>query len=173
MHLIDRRGLFLTVAFVIAASAAQAQAPQRSTATYEDWTLRCEATAGTPPQKYCEIVQSTQRQGQSNPVTQIAIGRPAKTAPFKTVVLVPVNVWLPAGIKLVYDEKQASFNEAFNRCLPGGCFAEGELTDDILKRLRARTDRGRLEFKDANQNDITTPVSFKGFSQALDALLKD
>jgi invasion protein IalB len=49
----------------------------------------------------------------------------------------------------------------------------GALTDDALKSLRARTSPGRLEFKDASQRDIAAPISFKGFGQAFDALVKD
>jgi invasion protein IalB len=162
-----------SVAFVVAASTAESQTPQRTSATYEDWTLRCESLAGTPPQKSCEIVQATHLQGQNNPVTQLAIGKPPKAGHPKLVVLVPTNVWIPTGAKLVYDEKQASLAVPFNRCLPEGCFGEVELTDDALKSLRARTSPGRLEFKDASQRDIAAPISFKGFGQAFDALVKD
>jgi invasion protein IalB len=155
------------------ASTAETQVPQRTTATYEDWTLRCETPAGTPPQKSCEIAQATHLQGQNNPVTQIAVSRPPKGGRPKLVILVPPNVWILVGAKLVYDEKQPGIPAAFNRCFPGGCVAEAEIADDILKNLRARTSPGRLEFKDANQHDIAAPVSFKGFSQAFDALMKD
>ena len=69
------------VAALAATVAAQAQqqplqpqppvansAPQRTTASYEDWTVRCE-TRGTPPVKSCEMVQAVTAQGQAAPVT--------------------------------------------------------------------------------------------------------
>jgi invasion protein IalB len=37
----------------LAQAPAQAPTPQRTTASYEDWTVRCEAR-GTPPVKACE-----------------------------------------------------------------------------------------------------------------------
>jgi hypothetical protein len=43
--------------------------------------------------------------------------------------------------------------------------------DDMIRRLRARTEAGRLEFKHSTQCDIAMPVSFKGFGQA--ALMKE
>jgi invasion protein IalB len=43
MSPIDYKALFLSVAFVVAASTAESQTPQRTSATYEDWTLRCES----------------------------------------------------------------------------------------------------------------------------------
>jgi invasion protein IalB len=166
------------IAGVLASIAlpAAAQAPQRTTATYEDWTIRCETQPAAPPQparKSCEMFQATQVQGQPQPVTQIAIGRAVKTEPFRLVMQVPVNLWLASGVKLVYDDKQPPLSGAFKRCLPIGCFADVDLADDMVKRLRSRTDPGRLEFKDATQRNVNIPVSFKGFSQAYDALLKE
>lgn len=158
------------------AAPAGAQAPQRTTATYDDWTVRCEAVPPAPSQparKSCEMFQVTQAQGQPNPVTQIAIGRAAKTDPFKLVMQVPVNVWIASGVKLVYDDKQQGLSGTYKRCIPVGCFAEVDVNDDMIKKLRARTDPGRLEFKDASQRDVAIPASFKGFGQAYDALLKE
>jgi invasion protein IalB len=174
-----RRMKFLLTAMLSAGAglaviaSAQAQAPQRTTATYEDWTVRCETPAASPAQKSCEMVQTTQMQGQAAPVTQIAIGRPLKTDPLRLVIGVPVNVWLATPAKLVYDDKQPGLAAAFTRCVPQGCFADTTLSDDMIKRLRARTDAGRLEFKDSTQRDVAFPVSFKGFGQAFDALMKE
>src|SRR6185437_14510377 len=123
-------------AFVLTATvAAQAQpqtpaqaqpqaqpAPQQTTATYEDWTLRCVVQPGPPSQKVCEIVQSTHVQGQAAVLTQIAIGG-QKKAPLKVVVQVPIDVWLPAGIKLIGGGKDPGLAAAFKRCVPQACFA--------------------------------------------------
>lgn len=132
-------GAFLAIAF-----ECNAQAPQRTTATYEDWTVRCEMMLGPPAQKTCEMVQTTTLQGQPNLVTLIAIGRATKADPIKIVFQVPVNLWLAGGVSLVYDEKQPGLSAAFLRCLPVGCFAEATLADDAVKKLRARRRRGGL-----------------------------
>lgn len=153
-------------------SAALAQAPQRTTATYGDWTLRCETHDGPPPRKLCEMVQTATAQGQANPVAQIAIGRANKTEPFHIVIQLPLNVWIPTGVHFVYDTGPG-VTAAFKRCLPVGCFADFDMTDDLLKKLRAQTAAGRYEFKDAAQRVATIPLSFKGFSTAYDALLKE
>src|SRR5262245_56116528 len=147
-------------------------APQRTTASYEDWTVRCELR-GTPPAKACEMVQAVTAQGQANPVTQIALGRTGLKDPTKLVFQLPVNVWVPAGVKLVYDAKAAPLAAGFKWCAPAGCFADLELSIDTVKRLRGVTAQGRFEFKDAGQRDVAIPVSFKGFGQAYDALLKE
>ena len=154
------------------ASMAAAQTPQRTTATYEDWTVRCE-TRGTPPVKNCEMVQAVTAQGQTTPIAQVAIGRANKGDPVKVVFQLPINVWIQPGVKLVYDTKLAGLAGGFRWCVPAGCFADIDLKDDIVKRMRAATEQGRFEFKDAGQRDVAIPVSFKGFSQAFDAMVKE
>jgi invasion protein IalB len=119
------------------------------------------------------MVQTTQVQGQTNPVTQVALGRPTKSEPLRILFLVPVNVSMQAGLRFVYDDKVPPLALAFTRCVPAGCAADGPLPDEIVKRLRARTEPGRFEYKDAGQRDMRFPVSFKGFAQAFDAMLKE
>lgn len=150
-----------------------AQSPQRTTASYDDWTLRCETREGTPAQKSCEIVQIVQMQGQAVPLAQIAIGRAAMGDPLKIVFQVPISVWLPDGVRLVYDSKEPPLAGIFKRCVPAACFSDIDLKDDIVKKLRSRTEQGRLEFKDGAQRDVAIPVSFKGFGQAFDAMSKE
>ena len=169
-----------TISFAIASLAlagslafAQAPAPQRTTATYGDWTMRCELQPGPPPVKQCEMVQTATAQGQANPIAQVAIGRATKTEPFHVVIQLPINVWIPAGVHFVYDPKVQGITAAFKRCVPVGCFADFDLTEDLLKKLRALTAQGKYEFKDAAQRVVAIPISFTGFGQAYDALLKE
>lgn len=159
-------------ALVAGVAVAAAQAPQRTTASYEDWTVRCE-TRGTPPVKACEMVQAVTAQGQTAPVAQIAIGRASKTDPIKIVFQLPVNVFIPAGVRLTYDAKDKPLGAGFRSCVPAGCFADVDLSNDMVRRMRAVTEQGRFEFKDAAQRDVAIPVSFKGFGAALDALAKE
>ncbi|MDC7788864.1 invasion associated locus B family protein [Rhodoplanes sp. TEM] len=169
----------LVLAFALAAvlpvSAAQAQAaqpaqsPQRTTATYDDWTVRCAVVDGA---KSCEMAQAMQIKGQAQPVTQIAIGRLTKTDPIRIVFQVPINVWLPSGVKLAADDKDPGIVAGYRRCLPAACLAEAEIRDDVIRKLRALADNGKLQFKDGAQQDVAIPVSFKGFGQAYDAMLR-
>ena len=116
---------------VLSATGAAAQpAPQRTSATYEDWTVQCELNAGPPAQKLCEVMQVGQAQGQT--VSRVAIGRVTKTEPFKIVVQLPVNLWLPAGVKIQLDDKDPGLAAPFRRCVPAGCFADIEIKDDMV-----------------------------------------
>jgi invasion protein IalB len=154
-----------------AAGAAAQPAPQRTTATYEEWTVQCELQAGPPPQRLCEMVQVAQAQGQT--VSRVAIGRATKSEPFKIVVQLPINLWLPAGVRIQSDDKDPGLALVFKRCVPAGCFADVDIKDDVLKRFRASTGSGKITFKNAGQQDVGVPLSFKGFGQALDVLSKE
>jgi invasion protein IalB len=166
--------LALTVLFAAAANgAAGAQTPQQTTATYDDWILRCDLRTGTPPVRVCEVAQFTQVQGQGPILTQISIGAAKKGEPSKVVIQVPIDVWLPAGVRLLAGEKDAGVLATFKRCAPNACFADVDIRDDVVRRLRTSTETGKLQFKDVNQKDVSLPVSFKGFGPAFDALPKD
>ena len=151
------------------AGSAVAAAPQSTTATYGDWTLRCVMQGQT---KVCEMAQSMQIKGQSRPITQIAIGRQGKSDPLKIVFEVPINVWLPDGVKLTTDDKKLEISASFTRCLPVGCFADVEISKAQIKELNALKKAGKLQFKDAGKQAIAIPVSFKGFGDAYDAMQK-
>jgi invasion protein IalB len=156
----------------VAASAGVAHAQQQTTASYQDWTVRCVLPEGQK-QRQCEMIQSASVQGQTNPISQIAIGRPVKGEPVKIVFQLPVGIWLPGGAKLVFDPKTPAVEAAFKRCLATACFADTELKDDLVKKLRGVTEQGHLNFEDGNRRPISLPVSFKGFGEAFDAIAKE
>ena len=145
-----------------AAQLAQSAAPQQTTATYEDWIVRCETLSGPPVRKSCEMVQSTQAKGSQGVISQIAIGRVTKTDPVKLVVQLPIGIWLPSGVKLVANAKDPGLLATFKRCLPQACFADVDLSNDALRHYRGATEQ-----------DATLPMSFKGFGTAFDALAKE
>jgi invasion protein IalB len=155
-----------------ASAQAQTPTPQRTTATFEDWTLRCE-TQGNPAVKNCELVQAVTAPGQNQPITQIAIGRAKPKDAMKIVFQLPVNVWIATGVSFLIEVKGQPVAATMRWCNPAGCFADADLSNDHLKRMRAATAQGRFGFKDATRRDVNIPVSFKGFSAALDALAKE
>jgi invasion protein IalB len=76
-------------------------------------------------------------------------------------------------VRVAADDKDPQPLElSWRRCVPGGCFAETELKDDVLKRYRAQTANGKMQFKDAAGREVPLPFSFRGLPQALDGLAK-
>jgi invasion protein IalB len=157
------------------APASTSGAPQQTSATYEDWVVQCETRAGPPAEKLCEMQQMTQAQvqGASRPFTRVIIPRPQKGQPVKLLVQVPVNVSFRTDVRIVTGDPDAGLTAPFSQCVPSGCFAEIEIKDDTIKRLGAITAPGKLTFADAARHEIGVPISFKGFTAAYDALLKD
>ena len=150
-----------------AAAPAPAEQPAATTATYQDWLMRC--VAGEKA-RTCEIVQNLQVQGQGV-VASVAVGKVEATGPLRLVIQVPAGVWLPTGIKVQVSEKAKPLPLEFKRCLQA-CFAELELDAATVQALRSATENGSFTFEDGARKPVTLPVSFKGFVPALDASLK-
>jgi invasion protein IalB len=155
------------------ASAAKDDAPQRTTATYDDWVVQCQTAAGPPPEKQCEMAQVAQLQGKNIPFSRVGIAHPVKGQPVRLVAQVPVNVSFANSARIQIGDTDPGVAAPFARCLPGGCFVEFEIKDDLLKKFRAAPAGGKLTFADGGGHDITVPLSFNGFAVAFDALSKE
>jgi invasion protein IalB len=151
----------------------QAEAPQRTTATYADWVVQCERQPGPPPQKLCEMVQITQRKGDTAPFSRVAIVHPTKGKPVRLIVQVPVNASFSSDVRIRTGDADPGFAAPFSRCVPAGCFADFDIKDDVMWKLRAASGTGKLTFVDSGGQEIAVPLSFNGFAQAFAALSKE
>ncbi len=149
------------------------QDPDRTTAAFGDWLLRCERQASGL--RECDVVQTLALQGQAQPIALIAVTRPVRGQPLQVSVQVPVSTNLTNVLRLTGDGRDALLVELpWQRCIPAGCFAETQLRDEaVLRRLRARTEPGRIEFRDGANQEIQWPFSVRGLGPALDALVRE
>jgi invasion protein IalB len=152
---------------------SQLEVPQQTTATYADWVVQCQTQAGPPPAKVCDMAQVTQLQGKNVPFSRVALARPVRGQPVNLIVQVPVNASFATNVRIQTGDDDAGFTTPFAHCLPSGCFAEFELKEEILKKLRTTGGLGKMSFADAGGHDISVPLSFNGFAQAFDALAKE
>ena len=153
---------------------AASSEPTSTTASFGDWVLRCQKIEGGPAPRICEVAQSLMVKGQNAPVAQIAMGRTSAKERMRLTVVVPVNVSFPSTLRIALGEKpEQALPLAWKRCLPMGCFADLELTDDFLKRLRTPVEGTRLAFTDGAGREFALPFSMTGLPQALDALGKE
>jgi invasion protein IalB len=157
----------------VAPAPAQSDLPQSTTATYANWVVQCQTRTGQTPEKACEMTQVTQMQNNSAPFSRVAVAQQVKGQPVRLVVQVPVNASFAANVKIQTGDSDPGIAAPFARCVPGGCFAEFDLKDDMLKKFRASTGTGKLTFADAGGHDVSVPLSFSGFAQAFDALAKE
>ena len=120
---------------------AQNDAPQSTTATYGGWVVQCVTPAQLPHQKVCEMAHVTQVQDKNIPFSQVVLAHPTKGQPLKLVV--------QAG------DTDPGIAAPFARCVPGEYFAEFEIKDDYLKKLRAASGSGKVSFVDAGGHDVS------------------
>lgn len=164
---------FLAAMIVPAAYALPASAqdnvitPQATTATYRDWTLRCDHLPDTPPRTVCEVAQAVRAPDGQAVLAQIVLGRPAPDQPTKLIVQLPAGVWLPAHVTLTAPSGEAA-TATFTRCLQL-CVADTDTDDSLIAALKAATEAARLTFQDGNRRPIELPISLNGFTAAITA----
>jgi len=152
---------------------AQADAPQRTTATFMDWVVQCEALTKPQYQKVCDMAQVTQLQGKNVPFSRVAVAHPTKGQPIRLIVQLPVNASFGRTVRIQTSDADLGIAAPFARCLPSGCFADFDLKDDMVKKFRSATGTGKVSFADAGGHDVVVPLSFNGFNQAYEALAKE
>ncbi len=155
------------------APAASGETPQQTTATYADWVVQCQTQTGPPPQKLCDMAQTTQVQGKNIPFSRVAVLHPTAGQPVRLVVQLPVNASFATGVLIQTGDDDPGLTAPFARCLPAGCFADFDIREDALKKFRAISGVGKLSFADAGGHSVSVPLSFNGFGQAFDALAKE
>ncbi|WP_332696434.1 invasion associated locus B family protein [Bosea sp. (in: a-proteobacteria)] len=149
--------------------------PGATTASFGDWTLRCQRLhVDGKAARVCEVGQTIQVQGQAAPIAQVAIGRLKPADPLRLTAVLPVGVSFPGSVQIASDEKDVkTLDLPWRRCLPSGCFADAAPDDDTLRRWRGASQAGRIVFKDAAARELAIPLSFRGLGQALDALARE
>lgn len=152
-----------------ALGANEDSGPTRTTATYEDWVVRCERSDVVGGAKVCEAAQTLQIGNQQQQlVAQVVFGRLTKEAPLRLVVQLPVGVWLPAGVQFAYGEKPITVSSQYKFCIRA-CIADVELSAEDVAALAAAPGPGKLDFLDRNQQPVSLQISFKGLAAALAA----
>jgi invasion protein IalB len=157
----------------VAPAPAPTDAPQSTTATYANWVVQCVTRTGQSPEKMCEMAQTTQMQNSNSPFSRVTVAQQVKGQPVRLMVQVPVNASFAGNVKIQTGDTDPGIAAPFARCVPGGCFAEFDLKDDMLKKFRGSSSTGKLTFADAGGHDVSVPLSFSGFAQAFDALAKE
>src|SRR4051812_13250078 len=98
--------VLLSASVVIAQDGPTPLEPSVTTATYSDWTLRCVRDKDGKT-SLCEVTQTLQMQGQTAPVAQIAVGRPAQKSPLRLTIIVPINVAFDKAAQMQVEEQPA------------------------------------------------------------------
>jgi invasion protein IalB len=154
---------------------------------FDDWYYRCidgKAADGQTTTN-CEVAQiATVKQGDQDvniltlaiakvPPTSSGSSQKVEKQPASELVLttlVPLNMYLPAGISIDADGKLV-VQLAYRNCNQAGCWAQQKLDVKMVAALAKASD-GTGHVQMMNGQKVNIKFSFKGLSGALDALEK-
>nr|WP_200985121.1 invasion associated locus B family protein [Rhizobium rhizogenes]QCL09201.1 invasion associated locus B family protein [Rhizobium rhizogenes]QCL09833.1 invasion associated locus B family protein [Rhizobium rhizogenes] len=168
------------------ADAQQSPAPQARVQKFDDWYYRCvdgKAADGSATTN-CEVAQiATVKQGdQDVNVLTFAIAKaPATLSPTQKggkpaasdlvlTTLVPLNMYLPAGLSIDAGDKPV-VQLAYRNCNQAGCWSQQKLDAKMVAALSKAAD-GVGHVQMMNGQKVNIKFSLKGLSAALDALQK-
>ncbi|HEY5226807.1 MAG TPA: invasion associated locus B family protein [Methylovirgula sp.] len=160
------------------AKAAAPADPRIATTGFGAWALRCrkppaKSEKDAKADRACEISETIEAQDRSGPIAKLSIGQPGGTGALHAIVILPNNVSFPSSVHIRSDDKDIwGVRLDWVRCIPGGCFAETLLADATVAHWHDLDTTGDIVFTDSTGEQITLPMSFKGFGQAIDALKK-
>ena len=156
-----------------AAPAPVPATPERTTASFGDWTLRCEVPAA-PAKRICEVALTITVQGQTAPAAQIALGKPSPTDAMQMTAVLPPSVALLSRPQVQTAKPGAPpLDLVWQRCTPGACYATISISDEAVAGLSAQTEPGKIVFKNAADREVMLPMSLRGLAPALEALKKE
>ncbi|AGB73039.1 MULTISPECIES: invasion associated locus B family protein [Rhizobium] len=164
----------------------QKPAPQARVQKFDDWYYRCidgKAADGSAAES-CEVAQiATVKQGDQdvNVLTLAVANVPAPAATDKKgakqpaselvlTTLVPLNMYLPAGLRIDVADKPV-VQLAYRNCNQAGCWAQQKLDAKMVSALSKAAD-GTGHVQMMNGQKVNIKFSLKGLSAALDALQK-
>ncbi len=144
-------------------------AAPKSGQTFENWTARCDTVKNSDTEQ-CFIFQNLVLKDSGQRVLHVAIGYlPQRPDPVALITL-PLGIALPPGGSISIDEGEA-IPFAIERCETQGCRAGVVLDDGLLQKFKKGLSAS-VTFHDGTRKPIAAPLSLKGFTAGLNALLK-
>jgi len=146
--------------------------------TFDDWVHRCsEIIVEEKPFTQCELLQLQQQQQGENMINililafaQVAPKEGENSAQFMLTSVVPLDVFLPDGIRFLVDSR-AVMHLPFRNCNPNGCWSQIVVEEAVLEAFK-RKNEGLARFTIVNGQEVEVKFSLKGLTAGLDALQK-
>jgi invasion protein IalB len=182
-----KRTAWAAVAVLLLASAP-ARAAQTGDA-FDAWTARCE---GQGVAQTCEIFQRLMQAQSGMRVMEFALGYPkqeevaangkkpkviapaskaimtAADIPARGVIVLPLGIMLPDGVRLAIDGKQ-HFPFEVRYCTADGCYAYINLPGGVVDQMK-RAMKVEILFRTLEKKDMRLPVDMKGLGAGLQAV---
>jgi invasion protein IalB len=95
--------------------------------------LSCTIAPDPAASKSCGLTQVQKIQGHPTAISQIGIGRNARSDPLKISIEITANAWMQSGIKLIANENTTIISAQFRWCTSTRCLADADLSDTDLR----------------------------------------
>lgn len=135
-------------------------------AIHGDWLLRCVENRAGPP---CEIVQAATMNETGEQVMQFAIAHAGDRDAFGILITLPLGIQIQGGVLLRINETTDIADYKITRCEQQGCLIERVVSADDLD-LFHKSKKGVVAVLDRTGKPMVVPVSFNGFTKALDEM---
>ena len=145
--------------------AQQADGPDTLRETFRDWTLQCRQPGNE--NRSCEIVQRINQEGSGRRLLTISIRYNAEDEAAATIIT-PFGLRLSDGVEVTADDSVLGRYE-FDTCLSQGCLVVAPVDGKTATTMR-EADSGEVRAVTRQGESFAIPVSFEGFSAALDRL---
>ena len=134
---------------------------------YDDWAVRCYDVKSPAP---CDMIQSAANRQTQQRVMFISLGyAPAADSHLMQLIL-PLGVSFSRGVTIIAGEtKMEGFR--FRRCERDGCYIETKLDNNVIEAL-LKAQEAKIAFASDDGQDLSLPLSLKGFPQAHSELLR-
>lgn len=152
---------------LLATAPASAQLAEGQ--VFGDWVVHC----ATPPgatHHVCSLNQGVFSKEPRRKLLNVAVAFVGKNRTPSAFFLVPLRVYLPAGLTLSVPGAQVA-RIVYDICLPQGCRAPVALTKELIAAMK-RAGRGEITVQNERRKPVKLPLSLKGFTAGYEALSK-
>lgn len=151
---------------ILSTSAFAAENSQSVEKTWGDWSKIC--APSETEERVCQIVQSANQNESGQLVFQTAVGYVTDNELPIMYLTAPLGIFLPRGISVVIGENDP-VTATVQRCDGNGCIGLLALEQDFVDAMKKGTE-AQLVFGASAQQNVTVPLSLKGFTAAFNAL---
>jgi invasion protein IalB len=127
------------------------------------WVSNCTSTGRGQPLE-CAMEQRAIAKENSRLIGLVSIRVPSQTRKPVTMIQLPLNVFLPAGVNVDVDGDMTQ-NQAFQTCNQQGCFVGFPISDNMLKQM-FNGGKFNVTFQYLDKKPFTLPMSLEGFTEA-------
>lgn len=163
------RAVALAALLAVVAPTGTSQAAPQDGQQFGDWKVRCEQNPNNPQVPNCFIFQSVVENQSNQTILAFLVALSPDAQEARAIFIAPLGVDLRAGLQLQVDDGTPT-SHGFTMCLRDGCQAHVRLDDVMLDRFK-RGLKGTISYLALpNGRNMRLPISFKGFTAALNSL---